>query len=492
MNVADNYRLLPIPSNVIIAWAIYIGVLVFIFCVKSKSKTAITAKHRFVLLSICAICSVATFFYSSNLKTYHWQKDGAQINGYILDFTSKLKEISVPEPDHYSTKLIENLADQYAADNCEEEDKVTAKPHIIVIMDEAFSDLHILGDFSTNTEILPFISSLKDNTVSGYALASVYGGNTANSEYEFLTGNSFAWLSPNTVPYQQYIRSSTYSMVSYLKLSYNYKCIAMHPFYSSGWNRPAAYKHLGFDECYFLEDFPQTNFIRDYISDQGMFDFLIETYESQKHTPLFIFGVTMQNHGGYTYTGKDFTKHISLTGYDNKFPEVEQYLSLIHETDKSVERLITYFQNVDEDVVIVLFGDHQPKFNESFYEAIDGTSTDNLDVRQKRYMVPFFIWANYDIEEKYMPCTSLNYLSSYVYNVAGLALPPYNIFLQEMETVIPAINANGFYSRAEKCYLPFDRANKDELQWLEAYEALQYNNMFDKAHRNELLFPIVK
>ena len=47
----------------------------------------------------------------------------------------------------------------------------------------------------------------------------------------------------------------------------------------------------------------------------------------------------MQNHGGYTYTGDNYTKSISLNDYGSKFPEVEQYLSLIHETDKAVEHL---------------------------------------------------------------------------------------------------------------------------------------------------------
>lgn len=177
-----------------------------------------------------------------------------------------------------------------------------------------------------------------------------------------------------------------------------------------------------------------------------------------------------------------------MDDYAGAYPEVEQYLSLIYETDKAVEYLISYFQNVDEDVLIVFFGDHQPKINESFYEAVSGTTADTLDEQQKRYKVPFFIWANYDIEEKHLDSTSLNYLSSYVYNAAGIPLSPYNQFLQQMEERIPSINANGFYSLSAGHYLPFDEANEDEKKWLEWYEALQYNSIFDKAHRNETFF----
>lgn len=492
MNVAENYSLFPIPPKLLIGWVMFAVMLLLVWCIKQKNEPALTAKKRFALLVLCAVGSVSVCSYASNLKTYHWQKEGASFNGYVLDFVAKFKEISASKPANYSTELIDSLSDQYTTDLSNSESKSSPLPHIIVIMDEAFSDLHVAGEFETNQNVMPFISSLKENAISGYTLTSVYGGNTANSEYEFLTGNSLAWLSPNVVPYQQYVRSSTYSMVSYLKSEYNYKCVAMHPFHSSGWNRPAAYEYLGFDACYFLEDFPQLNFIREYVSDQEMFEFLIETYEEEKDDPLFLFGVTMQNHGGYTYTGDNYTKFISLNDYGSKFPEVEQYLSLIHETDKAVEYLITYFQEVDENVVIVFYGDHQPKIDESFYQTISGKDSDALDEQQNRYKVPFFIWANYDIAEAHLDCTSLNYLSSYVYDVAGIALPPYNRFLREMEEKIPSINANGFYSLNNEGYISLDEANEEELMWLNLYEALQYNNIFDKTQKNEALFPSLK
>lgn len=492
MNVAGNYSLLPVPPGALTGWGIFAAMLIVLYCLQRKSTVKLVLPRRCALLASCIIGAAAVFSYAAKLNTYHWQDQGAEFNGYILDFFSKVKEISVPEPDHYSMELIDELTDRYAADgNSGAANGSSKPPHIIVIMDEAFSDLSVVGEFATNTEVMPFISSLKEDTVSGYALASVYGGNTANSEYEFLTGNSMAWLSPNAVPYQQYVRASTYSMVSYLKSSYDYTCVAMHPYESSGWNRPVAYEHLGFDACYFIEDFPQQDFVRGFVSDQEMFAFLIEKYEAQKEDPLFFFGVTMQNHGDYDYSGENYTQHISLDDYAGKYPDVEQYLSLIHETDRAVEYLITYFQNTDEDVVIVFFGDHQPKINESFYGAVRGTTGNTLDRQQKRYEVPFFIWTNYDIEEKHIESTSLNYLSTYVYDTAGIALPPYNHFLREMEERIPSINANGFYSLSAGRYVSFDKANEDERSWLESYEALQYNSIFDTKQRSQVFFPVL-
>lgn len=488
MNVVGNYSLFPIPPNVKTGFNIFIITMIIICSFYRKYKQKISNKKRCFFLVAGIVFSFITIAYATNLKTFHWRNQGAKYNGYVLDFVSKFKEISVSKPDGYNIEVLDEIAKEYATDSAMQNENQSELPHIIVIMDESFSDLSVIGTFSTNIEVTPFISFLKEKTISGYALSSVHGGNTANSEYEFLTGNSMAWLSSNVVPYQQYIRSSTYSMVSYLKSFYNYRCIAMHPYQASGWNRPAVYEYLGFDECHFQEDFPQENYIRRYISDQEMFEYLVQMYEKQKDKPLFIFGVTMQNHGNYTYNDENYTQHISLVDYPGEFPKVEQYLSLIHETDTAVEYLINYFENVEEEVVIVFFGDHQPNIEIEFYNTINGSAIDTLQEQQNQYKVPFFIWTNYGVKEKNIACTSLNYLSTYVYDVAGIALPPYNQFLHAMEEKITAINANGFYSSFRKCYLTFEEAEADELYWLNQYRILQYNSLFDKKHLNEILF----
>lgn len=102
------------------------------------------------------------------------------------------------------------------------------------------------------------------------------------------------------------------------------------------------------------------------------------------------------------------------------------------------------------------------------------------------------MWTNYDSEEKYIECTSLNYLSSYVYESAGIELPPYNRFLSELEECIPAINANGFYSGKFGRFMEFEDASEEELVFLENYEMLQFNNVFGNEKRNESMFVIIE
>lgn len=489
IHVLNNYDITSSLPLIVVSWSGWLALLLNIARSTPKERIPLSVKKRAVSAVSCISIVGLLFSYASNLPPHRWKNQGATNHGYILNYISRIQEIHINEPSGYDPDEIHALSDLYAGSEVSGENE--AAPHIVVIMDEAFSDLSVLGQLKTNKEVLPFISSLHENVISGYALTSVHGGNTANSEYEFLTGNSMAWLLPNAVPYQQYVNAPSYSMISYLKENYQYRCIAMHPYRSSGWNRTVVYPNFGFDEWYFEEAFPQQHYIRTYISDLEMFQTIIDTFEERKEEPLFLFGVTMQNHGSYIYEGEDFVPEISLREYDSNYPDVEQYLSLIHETDKAVEHLISYFENFEDDVVIVFFGDHQPKISEEFYSDLGGDLSKSLDDQQKQYLVPFFIWANYDIAEQDIGVTSLNFLSSYVYEAVGLPLPPYNQFLSELETLIPSINAFGFYSATSQCYLPFDMASDEERMWLRLYEQLQYNNIFDKKNHSNVLFPVL-
>ncbi len=488
LNVARSYRLWPIPGRIVAGWATWAGLLVAIFFLHPAEKHTMRIWKRTALAICCIAALIGVYSYSSGLPTAHWMWGNAEDNGFLLDYLTKVKDVKVAEPEGYNEAEIAQLAEEYASVSA---GKADATPHIIVIMSESFSDLSVLGDLATNQEVTPFISNLRENAITGYVVSSVYGGNTANSEFEFLTGNSMAWMSPNVSPYQSYISKPSYSMVSYLKTTYNYQCIAMHPYLASGWDRPDTYAYFGFDECHFIDDFPQEQYVRLYISDRELYDSIITTYENRQEQPLFLFSVSMQNHGDYCYKGDDFEPTISLDGFQEEFPEAEQYLSLLHETDQATEELIAYFAEAEEPVVILFFGDHQPALTEAFYRQLGFGGTGSLEELQKQHLVPFFIWANYELEEQYVEYTSLNYLSSYVYQAAGLSLPLYNRFLTEMESVIPVISSNGIYSREAGAFLSLGDASESEQVWLRQYEQLQYNDLF-ASNLNEAFFPTLE
>lgn len=356
-------------------------------------------------------------------------------------------------------------------------------------MNESFSDLSVLGDLNTNVEVTPFMDSLKENTTKGYALSSVFGAKTPNSEWEYLTGNSMAFLPSGSVVYQQYISDTPTSIVSNLK-DIGYTCVAMHPYYETGWSRNQVYPNIGYDEMHFIDYFDQTKILREYITDQELYDKIIDRYESRgANEKLYLMGITMQNHGGYGEAYDNFHEGVYKIG--RSYTDANQYLSLVHESDKAVENLINYFSKVDDPVEIVFFGDHQPSLNSNFYPLLNGKGLSGLteDELEKLYTVPFFIWTNYDTPEETVDITSLNYLSTLTLERAGISLPEYNKFLADMMEVVPAINSRGYYSKSQGCYLHLDEATGDEAEWINRYNILQYNSMFDKKGRSNVFFP---
>ena len=121
---------------------------------------------------------------------------------------------------------------------------------------------------------------------------------------------------------------------------------------------------------------------------------------------------------------------------------------------------------------------------------LHGKDLESLDEQQLMYEIPYFIWANFDIEERRPELTSINYLSNDLLEAAGLPLSPYNRFLKDVQETIPAINAFGYYSRSEGRFQTLEEARGEEAQALLDYETLQYNAVNDKKGRSEFFFPV--
>ncbi len=507
LSVAGNYEFV---LDVRAGYAILISTLYIAlmrkFCVPVKKYIP----HAAVCLSLAVLCGVYVGQKTALTVTETWEQKGSYRNGYILNFVLSVRDSFIGEPEGYSTEAVSAFEEKYRTDegdfgageaaqsagetagNGSEVLAPGKQPTIIVVMSESYAELGAIGDYTANMDVTPFYDSLVDNTVKGYALSSVFGAKTPNSEWEFMTGNSMAFLPSGSVVYQQYITDTPTSIVSNLK-NYGYTCVAMHPYYETGWSRNAVYPNLGFDEMHFIDDFDQTKILREYVTDQELYESIIERYESRAaNEDLFIMSISMQNHGGYTEKYNNFNEEVRLLGLN--YPDVDQYLSLVHESDKALEYLISYFENVEEPVEIVFFGDHQPSLSSSFYPYLNGKGLSGLTVDELEalYKVPFFIWTNYESEAAETEITSLNFLASMALERAGLTLPAYNRFLMDLMEVVPAVNSRGYYSKTAGGFRHLADAVGEEAEWLRDYEILQYNNMFDKKGRSEVFFPYIK
>ena len=96
----------------------------------------------------------------------------------------------------------------------------------------------------------------------------------------------------------------------------------------------------------------------------------------------------------------------------------------------------------------------------------------------RSYAVPFFIWANYDIEERQDVVLSPNYLGVLTAQMAGLPLTGYMAFLSELYETLPVITPVGFLT-ADGQALTRKELNEEQQARLREYEILNYCGMVD-------------
>ncbi|MBQ8524012.1 MAG: sulfatase-like hydrolase/transferase [Clostridia bacterium] len=401
-------------------------------------------------------------------------------NGFAVSFLMNLRYTTVDKPEGYSEEGVAYTAGEYASDSISD---TADRPNVIVIMNESFADMKKLCDFETNTEYMPFISSLEDNTLKGDAHVSIVGGNTPNSEFEFLTGMTMGYLPSGSIPYQQFIKSERPTLATQLD-SLGYHTVGMHPYWAEGWKREIVYPLLGFEEMHFLDydtygSFNEYPRVRDYISDAGVYDKIrLEYEENGDGDPLFIFAVTMQNHSGYSQYYENFHPEVEVEGLEGNF-ELSTYMSLIRESDAAFEGLIEYFKSADEPTVILMFGDHQPNDSIAYplMNAAGMTYDDsNIEASERRYTVPYVIWANYELDISAQSELSLNYLSSLLMDRAGLPMTGAQKLALELMKDFPVITGRCIKDKNGNVYPVSDHVRYDKLT---AFSHLQYCYLFD-------------
>lgn len=162
----------------------------------------------------------------------------------------------------------------------------------MVVMNESFSDLTTyLEGYETSTDPMPYVRSLmnRGDVVSGTcAVSSDMGTGTANSEFEFLTGNSMAYFKGNT-PYVQFIDTETPSLASLLA-GRGYSTMAMHAYERAGYNRVKVYDRLGFETYKGIEDFDvDLDYARGYPTDEANYRQLISYFETVDEPTVVLF-----------------------------------------------------------------------------------------------------------------------------------------------------------------------------------------------------------
>ncbi len=516
MSVAGQYEFsLDNETRAGILW----GIVITVFVVMTKMpKSKRNIKHAVYTLAptvIAFMCGMIVFNQAFSgalgITDKYWKYRGSELNGFWVSTIYSASATRIVEPDGYDSVdstdgTIEAVLKKdppsseievpFDGDNTVSDDG-EKKPHVIVIMNETFSDVHNIAEYygnnmNTNIPVTPYFDSLSNessNIIKGHAISSVYGGNTANSEFEFLTGMSMAFLPRSTVAYNFYLNESNSFSIVDLFNEAGYRTVGMHPEDRTNWKRDSIYDYYGFDETYFKDNFgdlgEETDWYRGHVSDKAVYDKIIELYEDSRTNgeSLFTFAVTMQNHGGYSTSG--FEPTVWLT--DRNKPKVDEYLSCINNSDAALQYLLSYFEEQDEEVIICFYGDHQPSISyigTGFFNLTDDSSEAE---RLAQYVIPYMYWSNKDIDCDVKEVTSINFLSGYLLELAGMEKTDFLEFVNQLNTEIPVLTASGWLDN-DMQFTELSYTSKGLPQQLQLYSSLQYNALFDTENQLTGLF----
>ena len=432
--------------------------------------------------------------------TYGWAWQNTYYKyGYLAGTIEAASLMADPiiEPENYSDNAAVEaaaMAEDFPSATAESAD--SDYPDIILILSESFYDFDLVTDLQADTEVMPVTKNLP-NAVYGHTISPHVGGGTNSSEYEMLSSNSLM-LMPSITPFNWLNLHNANSLVSYLK-NLGYSTMAAHPYTNSNYRRDSAWLALGFDETHFESDFPTNEYYgnRPYQTDSASFRDFESLYEAMPaDKPRFGFLVSIQSHGDYAMNDASLDIVHAGTDYGEYDDLMDEYLSCIHMSDAAVQELCDYFtkqyQETGRKVVVAYAGDHAPSFVD---HVADKTKVDGNDLQILERSTPFFIWANYPLDniaaatntQDPLNRMDMVMLAPTIVQQAGLPLTGYYKYLLAMKQQTPVVTAANDYMKVDGTTGTFgEDASLDA--WVKGYLALEYNNIGAYAKRVQSIF----
>lgn len=420
MNAAKNFAI-DLPWYVLFGCAL---MLLMPLCVWGMRLR----RHMLCRLAVLALC-IATICGGWNrilimneaptleLSTYY------HLNGLLSGLVWSRPQ--APEkPKDYSEEAVCALLSEYA-----QADDAQVKPDILLVMSETLYDPEKLPGIRLNEAPLAYMKSMQASHWGGELYVQSYGGGTAQTEYEVLTGYRVDYTSVAAYLDRTLVHDGMDSLASLLN-RYGYYTTAMHPSYGGVYNREKAYRSMGFDKTVFIEDMAEPyGDIGPYPSDRYLFEEIIRQYGRRpQEKPWFSFVVTYQNHGGYGY---GYDEHgITATDRDGTpMPNATTFANALRESDIQLQALIDYFAVRERPVVIVIFGDHAPAFNQ-----VDCQAGSSLEEQYRIHTTPLMVYSNFDLELPEETTLSAYRLGAVLMHALGFRSDAYYNYLADEET----------------------------------------------------------
>jgi hypothetical protein len=480
--------------SVSIALAICVGIIALIIVLWKKEDPLLLLLPRILTGVLSAAMIALIFLIPSSGDAREWlnEKGGvelpeqwqfeprasAQLNGLLVEWAMSAVDLALRQPGNYSRSEIERIAQAHEGlSGSQYPSRSERPPNLILFIVESMMDPLDLGVRFTSDPI-PTFHEISRKWSGGKIVVPVFGGTSANTEFELLTGLSMYFLPEGSCPYRQYLTQDIPSLPRTLH-QYGYRTIAIPADPPYLFNRREALPHLGFDKWIFPETDPKTPRTPDdvFAADEAIVDATIDA--SRKESPFFIEAFTGGTHYPWDYPNyKNSALDIAGPMAEPYKSRLKTYINALRVADNSIKKLIAQFEKSDQKTVIMIMGDHLPPLAE-IYDQTGFFNCEGLDEVRKRYQVPMVLWTNFETPKEDFVC-SANFVPARLLQFLGLRPTGSLALSAEVYSRFPVLS--NYVQTADGRVFEPQSTDLPDRQLLEDYRMIQYDLLLGKQY----------
>ena len=419
---------------------------------KGKQKRIISLASILTIVFI-AIPATTTVAQEKNIVASYFTNiaQGYMDYGFVYSFSSGFVNWGMKEPANYEEAVIDALMQAVESEKAVTTVTTENGPNIITVLLESFVDPNEFNFMTYSQDPTPFYHYLEDNYTSGYLTMPVVGAGTANAEFEILTGMRLHYFGTGEYPYKTVLKEveNCESIASYLK-SIGYGTHAVHNNGGNFYSRVNAFSMMGFDTFTSKELMNITEFTPNegWAEDSILAEETMKTLTSTPG-PDLTYVITVGQHGVYPEEKVIEEPYCEVYGLATEEETIAwtYYMHQANKTDQFIQELITYLEQLDEDTIVVFWGDHLPTMGLEDSDMVSG------DIYKTKYIT----WNNFGLEQ--------NDKDLYAYQLMA------DIF-----------NQVGIHDGTMMAYHQTQSDNTDHEAYLDGIEQLQYDILYGNRY----------
>lgn len=472
--------------------AVGIGIFLFFRSKKKQEGTnRLSAAAMFLMFLLAGLLSTKLFVavgvlernFGNLAQSYH-------TNGFPYCFFSSIFGTGISEPDSYSEEEIDRIvssitqtpipsggllnpspAPSPTPDTTEiptvtnppaedstggAEESVTGHPNFVFLQLESFFDPTYIKDATFSTDPVPFFRSLREEYSSGFLTVPSIGAGTANTEFEILTGINLDFFGPGEYPYKTILKETTCESIAYNLSALDYTTHAIHNNEGTFYGRHKVFSQLGFDTftpIEYMGTYHTTplGWAKDDILTEQIFDALTST-EGQD----LVYTISVQGHGAFPEEPLLTNPAVSILSLpeelEDRHNELEYYVNQLYEMDTFLRQLTTKLSEYEEEVVLIMYGDHLPTF----------PFTDEILGSKSIFNTEYVMWTN---------------------------RPTDTVIKQDLEAYKLTSHVLNCYDIHEGLFTRFHQTQADSDTYMEDFELLAYDVLYGDLESYDGVLP---